>query len=98
MTKTNFGRFVIYIFLFNFSVMIASPFFSVYMLEELKLSYLWFTIINLSQAVSIVIFMLVWGKFADKYGNKKLLTIGSVLVPILPLLWKMAICAPARMI
>src|SRR3989344_2448137 len=87
LTKTNFGRFVIYIFLFNFSVMIASPFFSVYMLEELKLSYLWFTIINLSQAVSIVIFMLVWGKFADKYGNKKLLTIGSVLVPILPLLW-----------
>ena len=85
--RTNYGKFVIYIALINFAAMIASPFFSVYMLEELKLSYVWFTIINLSQAVSMMIFMLVWGKFADKYGNKELLIIGSLLIPILPLLW-----------
>ncbi len=87
MHKTNYGKFVIYVTFLNFSAMIASPFFSVYMLQELKLSYTWFTIINLSQAVSIMIFMLVWGKFADKYGNKKTLMIGSILIPLLPLLW-----------
>lgn len=85
--KTNYGKFVIYMTLINFSAMIASPFFSVYMLEELNFSYVWFTIINLGQAVSMLIFMLVWGKFADKYGNKELLIIGSLLIPALPLLW-----------
>ncbi|MBI2449124.1 MFS transporter [Candidatus Pacearchaeota archaeon] len=85
--KTNYGRFVIYIALINFSAMIASPFFTVYMLEELNLSYVWFAIISLSQAVSMMAFMLVWGKFADRYGNKELLIIGSLLIPVLPLLW-----------
>lgn len=85
--KTNYGKFVIYMTLINFAAMVASPFFSVYMLEELNLSYVWFTIINLSQAVSMLIFMLVWGKFADRYGNKELLIIGSLLIPTLPLLW-----------
>ena len=85
--KTNYGRFVIYMTLINLSAMIASPFFSVYMLEVLDFSYIWFTLISLSQAVSMLIFMLVWGKFADRYGNKELLSIGSLLIPILPLLW-----------
>lgn len=87
MRRTNYGRFVLYVAFLNFAVMIASPFFTVYMLEELKLSYVWYTIISLSQAISMMIFMLVWGKFADRYGNKALLIIGNVLVPILPLLW-----------
>ncbi len=87
MHRSPYGRFVIYVALLNFAVMIASPFFTVYMLEELKLSYTWFTIISLSQAVSMMVFMLVWGKFADRYGNKQLLIIGSILIPLLPLLW-----------
>ncbi len=85
--RTNYGRFVLYVAFLNFAVMIASPFFTVYMLEELQLSYLWYTIISLSQAVSMMLFMLVWGKFADTYGNKGLLIIGNVLIPVLPLLW-----------
>lgn len=87
MHRTNYGRFVIYVALLNFGAMVASPFFSVYMLEELKLSYVWFTIVNLFQAVSMMLFMVVWGKFADRYGNREVLIIGSVLVPLLPLLW-----------
>ena len=85
--KTNYGKFVIYVAFLNFAAMIASPFFTVYILEELKLSYTWLTIINLAQSVSMVFFMLIWGKFADRYGNKKTLVIGSVLIPLLPLLW-----------
>jgi len=84
---SNYGRFVLYVSLLNFAVMIASPFFAVYMLQELHLSYIWYTIISLSQSVSILIFMLVWGKFADRYGNKKTLILGSILIPLLPLLW-----------
>ena len=87
MHKTNYGKFVIYVTFLNFAAMIASPFFNLYMLQELNLSYVTYTLINLSQSVSMLIFMLVWGKFADKYGNKILLIIGNFLIPLLPLLW-----------
>ena len=47
---TNFGRFFFVAFV-NFAVMIASPFFSVYMLQELHYSYITFMIVNISSSV-----------------------------------------------
>lgn len=83
----NFGKFAVYYAIFNFSLMIASPFFSVYMLEELKFSYITFMIVTLSSSVFYIIFSPIIGKFSDKYGNRKLLFIGTFLISFNPLLW-----------
>jgi len=83
----NFGRFAIFIALINLSVNIAGPFFAVYMLKDLGLNYFWFTAINISAGLFTVIFIPIWGKFADKYGNREMLKLTSIFIPILPILW-----------
>src|SRR3989344_9276346 len=64
----NFGKFAVYQAAFFFAVMLSSPFFAVYMLEDLKFSYVTFTIVTLSSSVFFLIFSPLAGKFSDKYG------------------------------
>ena len=85
--KNNFGKFVIYVGMMNLATNIAAPFFAVYMLKELHYSYTWFTIVNLSAIMFTVISVPLWGKIGDKFGNRKLLGIGSAIVPFASLLW-----------
>ncbi|MEK6833612.1 MAG: MFS transporter, partial [Nanoarchaeota archaeon] len=87
MPSNNFGRFVIFVSLTSFAVTIASPFFSVYMLKELKLSYLAFTIINLGVLISPIIFLSFIGKLSDKIGTVKVMKISGFLISFVPLLW-----------
>jgi MFS family permease len=83
----NFGRFVIYVSAMNLAVNIAGPFFAVYMLKDLGFSYITFMLINISAAIFSLLSMPIWGKFSDKYGNRELLRVGSLLVPLLPVFW-----------
>ncbi len=89
-TKNNFGRFVILISLISLSTAVAGPFFAVYMLKELQLSYFSYTLIILSPVVSTLVFLPLWGKFSDKHGNVKILKITGCLIPIIPLLWMLS--------
>ncbi len=83
----NYGKFAFYQAVFFFAIMISSPFFAVYMLEDLKFSYITFTIVAISSTVFYLIFSPLAGKFSDKYGNLKLLYISAFLFPLVPLLW-----------
>lgn len=83
----NYGRFVIYVALMHFATAIAGPFFAVYMRRDLGFSVLTFTLVNISASIFSILFMPLCGKFSDKYGNRELLRIGSILIPFLPALW-----------
>ena len=85
--SNNFGHFAIYVALINLTVSFAGPFFAVYMLKDLHFNYTWFTLVNISASIFSVIMMPLWGKFADKYGNRELLRIGSLIVPFIPFFW-----------
>ncbi|MBU1136200.1 MAG: MFS transporter [Nanoarchaeota archaeon] len=85
--KYNFSRFSLFVAIMHFSVVIAGPFFSVYMLKELNFSYVTFMGVSLSASLFSLIMMPIWGKFSDKYGRKEVLIISSVLISIMPLLW-----------
>ncbi len=91
MPSNNFGRFVIFTSLISFAVAIASPFFSVYMLKELHLSYFSFTLIVLSALVSPVFFLSHIGKYVDKYGTVRTMKISGILISFVPLLWVLSI-------
>ena len=82
----NFGKFAVFQFAFNFAVMIASPFFAVYLLKDLGFNYLTFTIVSVSSSMFYLIFVPLAGKFSDKYGNRELLYVGSFLFVLTPLL------------
>ena len=85
--KNNFGRFVIYISLRSLTTTIASPFFAVYMLKGLNFNYIPYTLVIMSSSLFSLLFMPLWGKFADVYGNMKVIKICGFLIPLIPLFW-----------
>ncbi|MBN1870973.1 MAG: MFS transporter [Candidatus Omnitrophica bacterium] len=85
--ESNFAKFVLFVSLMNFSVNIASPYFSVLMLKELQFSYLLYTVITLTATLTIYITISRWGMFADSAGNLKIIRLTSPLIGIIPLLW-----------
>jgi len=85
--KENFGRFCLLVAMVNFGQMIAGPFFSVYMLKELKFIYVDYILTNVCfQIFSIFIFRII-GTYGDKFGNVKLMRMGAIAIPIIPILW-----------
>jgi len=87
MAQNNFGRFTLYYTLISLAVNISAPFFAVYMLKDLNFSYVSYMIIVLSSSISSLLFMPAWGKFADKYGNVRVMKICGPLIPFIPILW-----------
>lgn len=83
----NFGMFVFFLCLMNFSVFISAPFFAAYMLYDLKLSYINYTIILATAVIVKYMSMPVWGSASDRYGTKRTLSLASFLMPLTPLLW-----------
>ncbi len=83
----NFGKFAVFQAFFNFAVMVASPFFGVYMLNDLHFNLFWFTAISLSSTIFYLLLTPLAGKFSDKYGNLPLLHVAAWAFPLTPLLW-----------
>lgn len=83
----NFGKFAVFHAVFNFAIMIASPFFAVYMLQDLQFDIFTFTILSASSTIWYLVFTPLAGKFSDKYGNVKLLWIAGLSFPLSTLFW-----------
>jgi MFS family permease len=71
----------------NAAVGISAPFFTVYMLRDLKLSYLEFTALSGASVIAQYLMLSTWGRLADVYGNRLILIVTSVSLPVIPLLW-----------
>lgn len=85
--KSNFAKFVVFSALMSFSVNIASPFFAVFMLRELKFNYLFYTIVTLAATLTIYATIARWGRHADKTGNLKVIRMTAPWIGFIPLLW-----------
>ena len=86
----NYGLFVVFLCLMNFSVYIAGPFFAAYWLYDLQLSYSAYMIIISAAFVTRYISLPVWGFLSDRYGTKRILSITGYLMPITPILWMLS--------
>ena len=86
-SRTNYGVFVLFLGLFNFAVLIASPFFMAYMLNDLRFSYWKITILLAVPILTKVLILPVWGKLADRHGARKVMFLTTMLIPIIPFLW-----------
>lgn len=83
----NFLKFLLYIGLWTFAVNIGSPFFNIYLLKDLDLNVSWVTIYNSLTPAANLLMLMVWGKLADRLGNRPILLGVGVLVAVTPLLW-----------
>jgi MFS family permease len=80
-------KFVIFQMLFNFSFMIASPFFAVYMLKNLSISYEYYGIASSATTLATIFTSHYIGKLTDKYGDKPVAIIGHFGTALVPLLY-----------
>src|SRR3990170_5360620 len=85
--KGKLGTFIVYVSIFNFSVNLCGPLYAVYMLEDLHFSYLTFTAIISAEYLARVLSASLWGRYADKVGNIKIIGIASRFIPFTPILW-----------
>lgn len=85
--NTNVASFVLAASGMMFSVFIAAPFFSIYMLRDLHFQYWQYTAILMSSQLTLYLFSQHWGNMADKYGSKKVAMVAATIIPFLPVLW-----------
>jgi MFS family permease len=76
-----------YVALMNAAVGLSSPFFTVYMLRDLHLSYLEFTVLSGTSVFVQFLMLGTWGRIADIYGNRLVLMVTSLSLPIVPAVW-----------
>lgn len=84
---SNAVRFSIFFALMQFGVAIASPFFTVYMLRDLNFSYLQFTLNSGTAILAQFLTLSQWGRISDVFGNRRILVVTGLLIPLMPLLW-----------
>ena len=83
----RFTRLTLFFLTWNFALGIAGPFYSVFMLNYLKISYTEVAVFNSVFMVAMVLGYKVMGGLVDRYGSKAVL---NLLVPptvITPVLW-----------
>ncbi|AFY34941.1 MFS transporter [Calothrix sp. PCC 7507] len=85
--NSNFLRFLLYFSLWMLAVNLSAPFFNFYMLDTLNLDVSWVTLYGSLQAGANLLMLILWGKLADKIGDRPILLIIGILVAIIPLLW-----------
>jgi MFS family permease len=85
--KTNFGKFTLFVSLIMLGSWIAGPFFAVYMLIDLQFNYSIFILINMFPSIISLFFFPLLGKLCDKFGNVRMLQLGSIIIPLVPILW-----------
>ena len=83
----NFRRFLVFTFLWGFSVHFASPFFTLYCLRDLKFSYTFVAALGVLSAFADLMGMHLWGRISDRYKNKAVIQVAGWVAVFLPLAW-----------
>jgi MFS family permease len=83
----NFRQLVNFLFFWAFSANLAVPFFTIYMLQVLQFPLTGVIALNILAQITNVLFVRVWGPFADRFGSKVVLSIAVSLYLLVILGW-----------
>ncbi|MCE3222520.1 MAG: putative Transporter of family, contains Lipocalin domain [Nitrospira sp.] len=81
----DFRYFLLFSGLMHFAVLISGPFFVVYLLRDLHWTYLQYAGWMASSIAAQFLTLTAWGQLGDRYGNKTLLKVTGLAVPLLPM-------------
>jgi hypothetical protein len=87
MHKERFGRFVLAMSLLNLAANFSAPFFAIYMLADLKFSYLQYCSITLISVLATVLTMRTWGGVSDRLGSVLPMRLAVTIITFLPAGW-----------
>jgi MFS family permease len=79
--------------LWNFSLNIAGPFFTVYLVKGLQANATMVAVTTVASSVSAILVQRKAGELNDRWGARRLTTICGLLIPIVPLMWVFATAA-----
>lgn len=85
--ESNYLKFVIFTGCFNLATYLSAPFFAVFMLRDLQLSYATYMALQVCASVAGLIALPLWGRHADLVGNARVLRLSSFLTALIPMLW-----------
>lgn len=85
--SSNFAKFVFFTAAVNLAVNFSGPYFAIYMLRELRLSYFQYTLIGAAAIMAQFFTLQHWGYLCDRFGNKKILNITILGVALNPIAW-----------
>ncbi|MDB4877751.1 MAG: Major Facilitator Superfamily transporter [Gemmatimonadetes bacterium] len=83
----NFRRFVLFSALWSFAAGWMAPFYMVFMLRQLGLSFLQVTLLTSLTNMLMALSQTHWGRLGDHFGTKPVLRIGAYLIALTPLAW-----------
>ena len=89
-THPRFAGFTAVAFLWNLSLMVAGPFFSVYLVRDLGASPTQIGLLAASFSVTNIVGQRVWGRLNDRRGAAWVMRITGFMIPAVPLLWSIA--------
>lgn len=90
----NFHQFLLFSGCMHAAVLIAGPFFVIYMLQDLHLPYWGYGTWLAAGIIGQFVTLTAWGQFGDRFGNKALLTMTGFIVPMLPMLYLISTAWP----
>jgi MFS family permease len=83
----NFRKLMRFQLFWSFAANLAIPFFAVNMLQRLGLPLSWVIGLSVISQLFNILFLRVWGPFADRFGSKMVLSLGASLYLIVFLGW-----------
>ncbi|MBH0201839.1 MAG: MFS transporter [Nitrospira sp.] len=83
----NFRHFLLFSGLMHSAVLVAGPFFVIYLLQDLHLAHWQYGAWLGAGIIGQFLTLPAWGQFGDRFGNKALLTFTGLLVAFLPMLY-----------
>ncbi|HZL85307.1 MAG TPA: MFS transporter [Candidatus Krumholzibacteria bacterium] len=87
LTTRHEGRLLLFLLLTQSTVMIASPFFTPYMLKSLQLDYGQYMTLLAASFVAKIVMLPRFGRLAKRWGVTRVLALGSLGIAPLPALW-----------
>jgi MFS family permease len=75
----------------TFAIQLAAPFYSVFMIEQLRLSYPVMTLFTTVATLAMAFMMRTWGPLTDKFGNKPVILVASTVLILVPVIWLFAL-------
>jgi MFS family permease len=84
MRSRRFRPFLIFVAFWSFAVNFAGPFFLVYMLKDLGLSFVVIASFLILSSLARIYSMRIWGKMGDVVGAKSILLFGTTIAAMVP--------------
>ncbi|WP_292366230.1 MULTISPECIES: MFS transporter [unclassified Methanoculleus] len=83
----NFKNLIVFLGSWNFAVNLASPFFTVYMLQRIGLDISVVVALSVGSQVMNIVFYRSWGRVSDRYSNKSVLAVSGPLFMLALFAW-----------